>query len=378
MTPLDGPSPSAGTLTLALTGDVMTGRGIDQVLPHPGDPTLHEPAMGDARDYVTLAARVNGAVDAPLGFGDIWGAALPELAHQEPDLRIANLETAVTRAGTPAPKAVCYRMNPANAPCLTAVGVDACSLANNHVLDWGEAGLLETLDTLDGLGIATAGAGRDADAAAAPAILPRSDGGRVLVFGIGAGDAGVPDDWQAGADRPGIRMLPGYNPVAVRRIVAQVREWREPGDIVVASIHWGANWGYTVPREQQRLARALIDKAGVDVVHGHSSHHVKGIEVHGGRLILHGCGDFLTDYEGIKGYARYRDDLVLLYLPTLDAETGALTDLTMTPFQLRGLRPRTPPPADVAWLRDVLNREGERLGTAVALGDDGRFKLQWS
>jgi poly-gamma-glutamate synthesis protein (capsule biosynthesis protein) len=364
-------------LTLTLTGDVMTGRGIDQVLPHPGDPTLHEPDMRDARGYVALAERANGPIERPIGFADIWGDALPELERRRPDLRIINLETAVTTAATPAPKAVCYRMNPANAQCLTALGVDTCTLANNHVMDWGEAGLLETLDTLDGLGIATAGAGRDADAAVAPAILARPDGGRVLVFGIGAGDAGVPDDWAARGDRPGIWMLPGYNPVAVRGIVGHIRDWARPDDVVIASIHWGANWGYTVPREQQRLARALIDKAGVDVVHGHSSHHVKGIEVYGERLILYGCGDFLTDYEGIKGDAQYRDDLVLLYLPELDPASGALQRLTLTPFQLSGLRPRTPKTADVAWLRDVLNREGERLGTRVHLGDDGRLGLAW-
>jgi poly-gamma-glutamate synthesis protein (capsule biosynthesis protein) len=99
---------------------------------------------------------------------------------------------------------------------------------------------------------------------------------------------------------------------------------------------------------------------------------------HAERLILSGCGDFLTDDEGIDGDAQYRGDLVLLYLPTVAAETGALVDLTMTPFQRRGLRSRTPDPADAAWLRDVLNREGERLGTAVSFRHDGRFRLHWT
>jgi Putative enzyme of poly-gamma-glutamate biosynthesis (capsule formation) len=76
---------------------------------------------------------------------------------------------------------------------------------------------------------------------------------------------------------------------------------KQQGDIVVASIHWGGNWDYKVPREQREFAHKLIDEAGVDVIHGHSSHHIKGIEVYRGKLIMYGCSDLLNDYEGISG-----------------------------------------------------------------------------
>ena len=72
-----------------------------------------------------------------------------------------------------------------------------------------------------------------------------------------------------------------------------------------------------------RFAHWLVD-GGVDIVHGHSSHHPRPIEVYRDRLILYGCGDFIDDYEGIEGYEQYRDDLVLMYFATLSPATGEL------------------------------------------------------
>ena len=157
--------------TIFLCGDVMTGRGIDQILPHPGDPALRESVVTDARTYVTLAERVNGEIARPVPFAWPWGDALSVLDDLAPDVRLINLETAVTAADDFAPgKAVHYRMNPANAGCLTAVRPDVCVLANNHVLDFGPGGLAETLRTLSGFGIQYVGAGRDVQEAHRAAV----------------------------------------------------------------------------------------------------------------------------------------------------------------------------------------------------------------
>lgn len=95
-----------------------------------------------------------------------------------PDLRIANLETAITTASTPAPSGINYRMEPRNAAVLTSFGIDCCALANNHALDWGAEGLLETVSTLKRLSISSAGIGRHlAEAQAHPF---RSGSGRRL------------------------------------------------------------------------------------------------------------------------------------------------------------------------------------------------------
>jgi poly-gamma-glutamate capsule biosynthesis protein CapA/YwtB (metallophosphatase superfamily) len=94
----------------------------------------------------------------------------------------------------------------------------------------------------------------------------------------------------------------------------------------------GRQLGYAIPPSHRAFAHALVDEAGVDLVHGHSSHHPKAIEVYRNRLILYGCGDFITDYEGIAGYESFRDDLVLMYLPALSARDGALARLTLVPI----------------------------------------------
>jgi poly-gamma-glutamate synthesis protein (capsule biosynthesis protein) len=152
---------------------------------------------------------------------------------------------------------------------------------------------------------------------------------------------------------------------------------KQKGDIVVVSIHWGGNWGYQIPPEQIDFSHKLIDEAGVDLIHGHSSHHVKGMEVYKGKLILYGCGDFLNDYEGIGGYEYYRDDLALMYFTDMDPSTGRLVHLQMTPTQTRRFRVNRASGADVEWLRDLLNREGKKFGNRVARYEDDTFTLKW-
>jgi poly-gamma-glutamate capsule biosynthesis protein CapA/YwtB (metallophosphatase superfamily) len=145
---------------------------------------------------------------------------------------------------------------------------------------------------------------------------------------------------------------------------------------VIASIHWGGNWGYEVPAEHRTFARRLID-AGVDMIHGHSSHHPMGIEVYQGKPVLYGCGDFLTDYEGIEGYEKFRNELTLMYFATLDPASGKLLRLEMAPLRLRRFRLSRPSEADIRWLQRTLRRESAKLGAAVELAPDGRLALRF-
>ncbi|MBZ4420239.1 CapA family protein [Myxococcus sp. RHSTA-1-4] len=371
-------TPSQGALTLFLCGDVMTGRGVDQVLPHPVPPNLYESYVRDARVYVELAEARNGPIRAPLGFDAIWGDALAALKQAAPDVRLINLETSITTSEAWwRAKGIHYRMHPANAPCLTAARINCCALANNHVLDWGYAGLRETLATLRRLGIATAGAGEDVDTALRPAVLDLGSRGRVIVFSFGEDGSGVPPDWAATADTPGVDYLPDLSPSTARRIGERVASVKRAGDVVIASIHWGGNWGYRALPEHRAFAHALIEKAGVDLIHGHSSHHPRGIEVHQGHLILYGCGDFLNDYEGISGYEDFRGDLTLMYFASVDPATGRLVGLRMLPMQLRQLKLHRASSADAGWLCGVLDREGRFLGTGTRLDETGALVLQW-
>lgn len=347
----------------------MTGRGVDQILPHPGDAELREPVVEDARVYRDLAESVNGLIPAPVDFAWPWGDALASLDVDAPDIRIVNLETSVTASDQfAAGKPVHYRMHPANLPCLTAGRVDVCALGNNHVLDFGREGLRETLEVLSGAEIAGVGAGRDAAEASRPATLPVG-AGRVIVSSVGTPSSGIPHRWAAGAD-PGVNVLGDLSDECALAIAGALSEVKRPGDVAIVSIHWGSNWGFEVGEEQVRFAHRLVD-GGVDVVHGHSSHHPRPIEVYRDRLVLYGCGGLIDDYEGIPGHEEYRADLRILYLASLERATGALLSLRMVPLQARRLRLRHAPASDVAWLRDVLNETSLPLGCRVALESPG-------
>lgn len=366
------------SLTLFLSGDVMTGRGIDQVLPHPADPVIFESCMRSAYGYVELAEQKNGRIAKPVAYSYIWGDALGVLDAVKPDLRIINLETSVTQSDDYWPdKGINYRMHPQNIGCLTAACLDCCVLANNHVLDWGRTGLVETLAVLQQAGIQGVGAGRDRQQSQAPAILEIPGKGRVLIFAYGTDTSGVPPDWAATDDRPGVNWLSDISEHAVLRITRDIAAIKQPGDLVLVSLHWGGNWGYAVSPTERHFAHGLIDDAGVDVIYGHSSHHAKGIEVYKGRLILYGCGDFLNDYEGIEGYEQYRGDLTLMYLPSFEPLTGRLVAMRMIPMQIRRFQTIHARLDDNQWLMRVLNREGKRFGTRLLLNSDGSLALKW-
>jgi poly-gamma-glutamate synthesis protein (capsule biosynthesis protein) len=365
-------------ITLFLCGDVMTGRGIDQILPHPCDPAIHERYMQSALGYVQIAEQRNGPIPRPVDPAYIWGDALGELARVQPAARIVNLETAVTRSEDWLGKGINYRMSPGNIACLSAAGIDCCVLANNHVLDWGESGLIETLDMLHAAGLKTAGAGKNRTGAETPAELPVADNRRVLVFALGAESSGVPANWAATDRAPGVDFLADLSERTLERIARRVLSIKRPGDLVVASIHWGSNWGYEISPAEVGFAHGLIERAGIDLVHGHSSHHPKGVEVFQGKLILYGCGDFINDYEGIGGHEPFRSDLGCMYFPTLDSETGRLLGLELVPSQTKRFRAQRASETDARWLCSILDRQSARFGASAELWPSHRIQLRWS
>jgi poly-gamma-glutamate capsule biosynthesis protein CapA/YwtB (metallophosphatase superfamily) len=358
---------------LFLAGDVMLARGIDQILERPGDPRLYESYMRTALGYVRLAEQRNGPIPRGVDLDYVWGDAAASLAAGRPDFGIVNLETAITDRGTPEPKGINYRMSVANAGGLRRLPIDCCVLANNHTLDWGVAGLLDTIATLRRLALPFAGAGADKAEAGAPAVL-RRDGAGVLVLAMACRDSGVPASWAAGPDSPGVNLLHRLDEAAVKGIRAEVEARKRPGDAAVASIHWGGNWGYEIPLSHRRFARALVSHAGIDLVHGHSSHHAKGWEIHEGRLILYGVGDFINDYEGISGNEQY-GDLTAMYLPELDP-AGRLTALTIVPFSMWRFSLKRAGRADARWLCDRLNRECASPGPRLAVTAEDTLVLR--
>ena len=219
-----------------------------------------------------------------------WGEALEVLRGA--DCVLCNLECVLADRGSPWPgKLFTFRSDARNVRVLQAAGVKAVSLANNHVLDFGDAALLECLSVLDRAGIARAGAGRDAAEAQRPA--------RWTSAGVRVGLVAFTDnepEWEAGPDRPGVFYAP-VDPEDVRfQTVREVtRALAGQVDRVVVSAHWGPNWGRRPPPEHRAAAR-LLAEAGADVVWGHSPHVVRGVEFVGGCVVLYSCGDFVDDY----------------------------------------------------------------------------------
>ena len=191
-----------------------------------------------------------------------------------------------------------------------------------------------------------------------------------MVFSCGTVSSGIPASWAATVTRPGIDFLPSLSDEVADDLVSRVLEVKRPGDIAVVSVHWGSNWGYAVDDDQVRFARRLID-GGVDLIHGHSSHHPRPIEIYRGRLVLYGCGDCIDDYEGIGGYGQFRDDLRLLYFASVRPDTGTLEALRMVPMQARKMRLCHASSADSEWLHRLLETISRDFGCPVGREPDG-------
>jgi poly-gamma-glutamate synthesis protein (capsule biosynthesis protein) len=196
-----------------------------------------------------------------------------------------------------------------------------------------------------------------------------------LIVGACAHESsGVPDHWAALVDEPGVNLLPDLSDDTAAEVAARVAGHKLPGDLAVLSIHWGSNWGYDVPQSHVNFAHRLVE-GGVDIVYGHSSHHLRPIEIYRDRLILYGCGDFIDDYEGISGHESYRDDLVLMFFPSLSPQAGQLVALEMTPLQIRHIRLNRASAGDARWICDTVNRISRAFGTRVVLTEEGT--LHW-
>jgi len=365
-------------ITLFFCGDVMLGRGIDQILPNPGDPQIFEGYMKNAKGYIRIAEQMTGPIPYPVNYSYIWGDAFKLLESESFDLRIVNLETSVTKSDDYwKNKGINYRMNPDNIACLTSAKIDFCSLANNHVLDWGYSGLSETIETLKKSQIKYAGAGINIIEAEKPAIFNINGKGRVYVFSLGGPGCGIPYSWRATTERAGVNLLLQYSDSAVNHIIERIKRITKPRDLIIVSVHWGGNWGYDILQAQREFAHKLIDVAGVDVIHGHSSHHVKGIEVYNNKPIIYGCGDFINDYEGITGKESFRDDLSLMYFVSINPVSGELVRFDMSVTQIRHFKVNWASNRDILWMLSVLNREGRNLGTHVKLNEDNSLSLMW-
>lgn len=332
-------------MRLFLAGDLMAGRGVDAVLPKAlRDGTLREGAATHARDYVEYARRASLMANrnkVERSVEDILGDLLPTLDARAPlALRLVNLETALTTSTSFSQKAVNYRASRENGiALLEALHIDVVTLANNHLMDFGSQGLIDTLEGLDASSVRRVGAGRAMSEAFAVKRIDRSDV-TASVFGACMLNSGVPCAWYPGMNTPGVALLRTEDDV--RRLLSAIeaeRRWSPfwQHRLIVVSLHAGSNWGWNIEPEIVRLARAIVD-SGADVVHGHSSHHARRAELYRGKLILYGCGELLNDYEGIRDWDGFpaRDfggNLRFAYFPEIDASTGEFRSMEICIFK---------------------------------------------
>ncbi len=361
-------------MKIFLGGDAMLGRGIDQILVHPSSPEIYESYVKDARAYVAMAESSNGMIPKKAPDSYIWGDALLEWEKQKPMLKILNLETSVTRNNDYwKGKGINYRMNPENIGVLKTVPNLVLALANNHVMDWGMAGLLETLEVLTKSGIPFSGAGENLSQAMAPAIYNLNIHQRILYFSMGLESSGIPGPWRADKNRSGIYLLTDLSRKSLLEVKEVIDHYKRPGDLVIVGLHWGSNWGYEVPKSHQDFAHALIDEVGVHLIHGHSSHHPRPIEIYKKVPILYGCGDFINDYEGIGGSESFRDDLAAMYFVKFNTETFKSEGVEIVPMQIKKFKLFYAKKNDVSWMMETLARESKKMGTNFKRIDDQRF-----
>jgi poly-gamma-glutamate synthesis protein (capsule biosynthesis protein) len=240
------------------------------------------------------------------------------------DAVIANLECPVTTteerwAGWKMWK---FRAKPEALAILRTAGVAAVALANNHALDRTARGLFDTINHLDAAGIAHAGAGADAEAAASARLVELGP----LRLGFISLTDNMPE-FAAGPARPGthfMRIDPA--PQTLAALGRQIRDVRRRGaDFVLVSAHWGPNFRTRPTRRFQDFAHRLIEM-GVDIIHGHSAHHLQGIEHYRGGLILYDTGNFLDDYDPFPFCDTYSTALFLV-----DIEDGRPWRLRLVP-----------------------------------------------
>jgi poly-gamma-glutamate capsule biosynthesis protein CapA/YwtB (metallophosphatase superfamily) len=269
---------NARPLVLALTGDVMLGRLVNEEI-------------------------------ARSGFTRPWGDMLSWF--RQADLRLINLECALTdyqeRWTGDRSKPFFFRSGSRNVETLNVAGIDFACIANNHIGDFGPRGLLDTVQILDSANIKHAGSGADLAAARSPVML-ESQGYRISIVAF----ADHPAAWAAGPNRPGLSFCSpaSESPSDFAPVESVIRKAREDCDLLMFTIHWGPNMRVRPSVEFQQFARRVID-AGVDVFWGHSAHVVQGIEIYRGRPILYDTGDFLDDYIVD---ADLRNDLSALFL----------------------------------------------------------------
>lgn len=235
---------------------------------------------------------------------------------KQADIAMANLEAPLTDGGEKHPdKQFTFRVPPAAAAKIKEAGFDLMTLANNHIGDYGQQGVIDTLVSLEKIGLAYAGAGRNLQQARAPHVI-EIDG---VKFAFLAYSNTFPKSFYAKKGKPG--TAPGY----FEYVAADIRKARKQYDHVIASFHWGGERMNDPKDYQMELGRLAIDN-GADVVIGHHPHVLQGAEIYHGGVIYYSLGNY--------AFGSYSQSSVTAGMARIWFENGKLQKAEILPLNV--------------------------------------------
>lgn len=306
-------------------GDVMIGRGVDAIL-------------------------------ATRGYSYVWGNTLPLL--RSTDLNIANLETTLTTSEKEVFKVFTFKASPDRIKCLNDANITAVNLANNHILDYDEEGLMETIAVLDAAGIQHTGAGKNDVAANAPAIINRNEIS-LAVLGCTDNEPG----WKASNKKCGTHYVDVSNKNDRRSILQAIEQLKQQNNHVIVSIHWGPNLKEYPDEAFVSFAQEMIDH-GASLIHGHSAHNFQGIEVFRNKLILYDTGDFVDDYVV---HAVVRNDHSFFFMVTFSKEK--IVKINLEPVLISNYQVNLAREESSRWSLERMQELSEKFGTNIMNGE---------
>ena len=309
-------------ITIGLAGDVMIGRGVDAAISNKG--------------YVYP-----------------WGDVLPLLRNM--DINIINLEAALTHSDKRVFKTFNFKATPDKIKTLTEASITAVNLANNHILDFSEEGLAETIQALDGANIKHVGAGMNEEEAQKPVLLSKKDI-RIGILGFTDNEA----RWKAGAFSSGTNYISIYSKEDCNKALIAIANLRKETDFVIVSIHWGPNMNQEPDRHFIDFAHSMIDQ-GADIIHGHSAHNFQGIEVYNHKLILYDTGDFVDDYAVDP---IFKNDHSFFFKVTLSRER--IEKLELIPVLISNYQANLATAKDFKWCIDRMQYLSAKFGTKMS------------
>ncbi len=317
----------SGSIVIGFAGDVMIGRLVDEII-------------------------------SKTSYEYPWGNLLP-LLHST-DLNIVNLETTLTKETKAIPKVFNFKALPDRIEVLKKAHIDAVNVANNHILDFGVQGMIDTIEQLDLAEIAHVGAGQGLQAAQKPAIFEKN-GLRIGIIGATDNEPG----WSAEEFKPGVFYVNVEN---IKSLCEEIKKLRSKVDLVVLTIHWGPNMQERPSREFQKAAHSLID-CGVDIVHGSSAHILQGIEIYKKRLIMYDTGDFVDDYQVDPVL---RNDRSAFFEVTVDK--NGIKRVQLIPVLINDMQVNVAEGEEKRAIIDRMKQLSQELGTLI--NDQGIITIQ--